>query len=204
MTTRTSNRQRTEKHMLRGRKKRSLMDVVTCDGRVTPMFLFEEYSLLDEDLKNDIKRYCIEREWIPFIDYDPDFNSWVFHSITHGNMIWKKPIAKKYEALDEYRVGSEAKLEREFAAHLRNLGISVQTQVRCDCGIADVVTENRIYELKYRLDRASFFQALGQVLLYRQSINPNADVTLVCKVSIVPELHQFAKNMGVQVLVWRN
>lgn len=105
---------------------------------------------------------------------------WIFHSIMYGDLIWKKPIAKKYEELDEYRGGFEAKLQREFVSHLRNLGISVQTQVRCDSRVADVVTEDKIYELKHRLNRASFFQALGQVLLYRQSINPDAGVALIC------------------------
>ena len=199
MTTRISNVQRKKKLG----PKRSLIDVVTCNGRATPMFLFHEYSFLEEELKNDIKHYCIDRGWIPLIDYDPDMGSWIFHSIMHGDLIWKKPIAKKYEAMDEYRGGFEAKLEREFVAHLRNLGISVRTQVRCDSGIADVVTENEIYELKHRLDRTTFFQALGQVLLYRQSINPKARAVLVSRTSIVPELHALAKRMGIEVLLWR-
>jgi len=58
--------------------------------------------------------------------------------------------------------------------------------------------------LKHRLDRASFFQALGQVLTYRHSINPDAAAAVVCKTSAVPELHMVAKRMGVEVLVWRN
>jgi hypothetical protein len=80
--------------------------------------------------------------------------------------------------------------------------MSVRTQVRCDSGIADVVTENEIYELKHKLDRTTFFQALGQVLLYRQSINPRARALVVCRTSIVPELHALANRMGVEVLLW--
>src|SRR5258705_3554710 len=129
-----------------GQNSRSMIDIITCNGNVTPMFLFEEYSFLDGDLKDDVKRYCIERGYLPFIDFDPDLQRWIFHSITHGNLIWKKPIAAKYEALDDSRLGLESKLERDFSAHLRSLDISIQTQVRSDSGIADIVTENTIYE----------------------------------------------------------
>lgn len=55
------------------------------------MFLFQEYSFLDEELKNDLERYCIHRGWIPFIDYDADLKTWVFHSITFRDLIWKNP-----------------------------------------------------------------------------------------------------------------
>ena len=106
--------------------------------------------------------------------------------------------------MNEYRGGFENTLEREFSAYLRSLGLDVRTQVRCDAGTADIVTEKGIYELKYRLDRSSFFQGVGQVLLYRQSINPQASPVLVCRTSIVPELHRVAKRLGVEVLVWTN
>lgn len=195
--------QKTGRPTSRGRKKRLLIDVITCDGQATPMFLFQEYSFMNEDLKNDVNRYCMDRGWIPFIDYDSDLGGWIFHSISHGDLIWKKPIAKKYEGMDECEVGGEAKLEREFSAHLQSLGLKVWNQVRCDSGVADIVTENKIYELKFKLDRTSFFQAVGQVLLYRQSINPSAEAVLVCRISIVPELHTIAKRIGVEVLVWR-
>ena len=186
------------------RNSRSMIDIITCNGSVTPMFLFEEYGFLDEDLKDEVKRYCIERGYIPFIDYDHDLQTWIFHSIMHGDLIWKTPIAAKYEAFDESRFTLESKLERDFSSYLTNLGMSVQTQVRCDSGIADIVTENKIYELKHQLNRSSFFSAIGQVLLYRQSINPKAAVAIVCRISLVSELHEVAKRLGVEVIVWRN
>ena len=168
------------------------------------MFLFQEYSFLDEGLKYDIERYCVARGWIPFIDYDPELKSWIFHSITSGDLIWKKPIAKKYEAISESRGLSEAKLEKEFSEYLKSIGVNVRTQVRCRAGIADIVTDQRIYELKCTLNRATFFQALGQVLLYRGCINPQAKSVLVCRTSVVPELHTVATRLGVEVLVWTN
>jgi hypothetical protein len=182
---------------------RSMIDIITCNGTANPMFLFEEYGSLDEDLKDDIKHYCIERGYIPFIDYDHDLQKWIFHSITHGDLIWKRPIAAKYEALDESGFTLESKLERDFSSYLTSLGANVRTQVRCDSGVADIVTENKIYELKHKLNRSSFFSAIGQVLLYRQRINPKAAVAIVCRISLVPELHEVAKELGVEVIVWR-
>ena len=132
-------------------QKRLAIDVVTCDGRVTPM-LFQEFSFLDEQLKNDVNRYCLDRGWIPLSNYDPALKSWIFHSIMFGDRIWKKPIAEKYVPISEYRGGCEAKLERDFSAYLRSAGLDVRTQVRCAAGIADIVTDNEIYELKYKLD----------------------------------------------------
>lgn len=167
------------------------------------MFLFEEYSFLEGDLKDDVKRYCIERGYIPIIDFDRHLQKWIFHSITHGDLIWKKPIAAKYEELDDSRLGLESKLERDFSDYLRSQGISIQTQVRCDSGIADIVTESKIYELKHQLNRSNLFSAIGQVLLYRQSINPNAAVAIVCRISLVPELHEVANSLGLEVIVWR-
>src|SRR6266436_4399277 len=80
---------------------------------------------------------------------------WIFHSITHGDLIWKKPIAAKYEALDGSRLGLESKLERDFSAHLRSLDISIRTQVRCDSGIADLVKGMGVTtDMAHRLSRA--------------------------------------------------
>ena len=39
----------------------------------------------------------------------------------------------------------------------------VETQVPCSAGIADIVTEGKMYELKYALDRSSLFGGIGQV-----------------------------------------
>jgi len=39
---------------------RSMIDIITCNGSATPIFLFEEYSCLEESLKDDVKRYCMK------------------------------------------------------------------------------------------------------------------------------------------------
>lgn len=182
---------------------RSMIDIITCNGSATPIFLFEEYSCLEESLKDDVKPYCIERGYIPFIDYDRNMRTWIVHSISHGDLIWKKPIAAKYEKSDDSRLGLESSLERDFSEYLRSLGISVETQVQCASGVADIVTENKIYELKHELNRSSLYSAIGQVLLYRETINPKAGVAIVCSISLVPRLHAVANGLGVEVIVWR-
>jgi hypothetical protein len=90
-----------------------------------------------------------------------------------------------------------------FSEYLRSLGISVETQVQCASGVVDIVTENKIYELKHELNRSSLYSAIGQVLLYRETINPKAGVAIVRSISLVPRLHSVANGLGVEVIVWR-
>lgn len=180
---------------------RSQMDVITCGGKVSPMFLFDEYTFISEELKDGFTRYCIDRGYIPFIDYDTDYGSWIFHSITYKDLIWKKPVSEKFES-HESKEGNEAALEKKFVAHLKQLGVASNTQVICKAGIADIVTQEKIYEAKDVLTGSSLFRAIGQVLLYRQCINPSAGAAIICNRSLVEHLHPVALLIGVEIIVW--
>ncbi len=69
----------------------------------------------------------------------------------------------------------ESKLEALIGKSLEEQGVSVQYQVKCEAGIADIVTPDAIYEVKPEIRYpAKLYEAIGQVLVYRQVINPSA------------------------------
>ena len=98
----------------------------------------------------------------------------------------------------------EAALVRALATHLTEQGERVTLQVGCAIGIADLVTDRAVYEIKYWLTRTHFVTALGQVLLYREAINPALRAVIVgFSVVNVPlgDLVEYAQQLGVEVLV---
>lgn len=98
----------------------------------------------------------------------------------------------------------EAALVQAFTAHLVQEGHRVALQVPCAVGIADVVTEQAVYEVKYWLTRQNFVSALGQVQLYRAAINPRLRAVIVGfevpSVSLAALIH-YAQQLDVEVLV---
>jgi hypothetical protein len=100
------------------------------------------------------------------------------------------------------RLAREAELERTLIDVFSGAGMIVRRQVPCLTGIADVVTDSTIFELKDALDRRSFQQAIGQLILYRQALNPMARTAIVCNSSSVPHLHDAARRIGVEVFIW--
>ncbi len=76
---------------------------------------------------------------------------------------------------------SEPALRAAIAQTLRAQGIAVDEQVVCAAGAADLVTARRdaIWEVKLALHRAALQRAVGQLMLYRVSINPEARMIVV-------------------------
>jgi DNA-binding Xre family transcriptional regulator len=76
---------------------------------------------------------------------------------------------------------SEPALRAAIAQTLRAHGLAVDEQVACAAGAADLVTARRdaIYEAKLFLSRKALQQAVGQLMLYRASINPEARMIVV-------------------------
>jgi DNA-binding Xre family transcriptional regulator len=76
---------------------------------------------------------------------------------------------------------SEPTLRAAIAKTLRAHGLAVEEQVACAAGAADLVTTRRdaIYEAKLFLSRKALQQAVGQLMLYRASINPAARMIVV-------------------------
>jgi hypothetical protein len=184
----------------------STIQIITCHGKTDPLTLFQEYSFVGEDWKRDLFNYCLDRGFIAIIDRDPETGHWIFHSIQHPetNRVWKKNIADRFEQLYSRNSETEAEFEARFVAHLRAQGIMVERQVACIAGIADVVTDSTIYEIKLLLSKSELFRAIGQVLFYRQSLNPSAQAVVICKRSSVPYLHKIANGLGVAILEWNS
>lgn len=66
----------------------------------------------------------------------------------------------------------EAELERAVVDYFSGVGQMVWRQVDCGfAGIADVVTENAVYELKDWINRPTLYQALGQVRGYSRYLS---------------------------------
>ena len=61
---------------------------------------------------------------------------------------------------------TEADIEGDVIARLRDAGLHARRQVRVPSGIADIVTATAVYEVKLWLTRDSLFRAIGQVTLY--------------------------------------
>lgn len=96
----------------------------------------------------------------------------------------------------------EKRLEKEFGKSLADQGISVQHQVKCEVGIADIVTPDAIYEVKASLSRSNIFRAASQVLLYRNCINPSAKAVIVgYPHDKEPVNVEIANKLGIEVVV---
>jgi hypothetical protein len=66
----------------------------------------------------------------------------------------------------------EAELERAVVDYFSGAGQMVRRQVDCGfAGIADVVTEDAVYELKDWVNRPTLYQALGQVRGYSRYLS---------------------------------
>src|SRR5262245_22531388 len=72
-------------------------------------------------------------------------------------------------------------LRAAIAEALRANGLRVEEQVACTAGVADIAAADRsvIYEVKHRLTRKALQQATGQLMLYRQAINPAARAVVI-------------------------
>lgn len=99
---------------------------------------------------------------------------------------------------------SEKEIERALVRKLKAQGSHATTQVKCLFGQADVVTDDAIYEIKQILTRETVFQAVGQVLLYRQCINPSARAVIVGANGGIENLVALIEQVGVHVEFWSN
>ena len=73
-------------------------------------------------------------------------------------------------------------IQRDCESTLRahNIEVWSHNERDCDVGEADIVTPNSVYEIKVIPSRTSFFQAVGQVLLYKVCLNKE-NAFIVCQ-----------------------
>uniref|UniRef100_A0A6M3L3T2 Uncharacterized protein n=1 Tax=viral metagenome TaxID=1070528 RepID=A0A6M3L3T2_9ZZZZ len=158
--------------------------------RITPQILFAEFTFLDDEGKEAINKQCIE--WIkdtnhpnviPGIDYSPRHERWIWHSLTIDGLIYKKECAKLFRRPNPR--GVESDLEDEISEFLEDRGIAHRRQVQCEAGVADIVADSVVIEVKTSLSNEGWFKAIGQAIGYRISLQlPRAAI-----VSLSPPPH---------------
>jgi DNA-binding Xre family transcriptional regulator len=105
----------------------------------------------------------------------------------------------------EGRARSEPELRQLIVQALRASGIAVEEQVVCQAGAADIVTVRRdaVIEVKLELTRKAIQWAVGQVLLYREAINPAARAIVVgYATGETAGLMEWTAAIGVEVICW--
>jgi hypothetical protein len=99
----------------------------------------------------------------------------------------------------------EKDIENAVLAHLREHGIHATSQVQCHAGVVDIVTTDAVYEIELFLSRDVFFHAIGQVLTYRQALDPSRRAVIVGLPdpgSPIADLIGYAQQFGVEVELW--
>jgi len=179
------------------------------DSDLNPLELFEKITYLGNDTEGEcrarqIEKICFKQHCIAFIDNEPEVG-WIFHTIILPNKTKScKNIASIFRHKEIPEEIREKKIENTLIKRLKKQGIPAEPQFRCSAGIADIVTPFAIYEIKLRLTRDSLFHAIGQVLLYRESIDPSLQAIVVGVNSGIEDLIPIAKKIGVEVELWLN
>jgi hypothetical protein len=155
----------------------------------------------DPEWKDRIFRECIEQGHIALIDYKDDMG-WVFHTLyPPDGTVSRKDIAIQFAALSE-NVKDERGLEDRIVKSLKAQGHRVRRQVYCRAGIADIVTNDAVIEVKYYLSSDKLFEAVGQVLMYRHVINPSARAVIVVASIDRHAPVEVARELGVEIIEW--
>ena len=178
---------------------------------ISPHALFVDCTFLGRGAegqvwKKAIEARCLKDRYFACIEEDPKTGDYIWHSFIYPTGVAsRKLIADSFPAPRPTADVGETEYERAFATYLRSKGETVKSQVVCEAGRADIVTETKVYELKSSLNREVFFRAVGQVLLYRQHINPQAEPVIVAA-KVERHLAYFtnvAQSLGITLMVWR-
>jgi hypothetical protein len=161
-----------------------------------------------EYFKRRIEQHCEERGFIACIDFHEELG-WLFHTMFQpdGSMMRKETVWHWLKSKTSYTPApaNETKIKNQLADRLRQEGRTVQTEVRCEAGVADIVTEEAVYEIKWEFNRSKLYEAIGQVLLYRQAIDPSLRAVVVGKKPKATDWKaaiKHAKALGVEVVFW--
>ena len=176
-------------------------------GALSPAALFADITYVhDTAMVQQIQRHCVAHHCVAGITYDDEYQAWIWHSLyRRGNTMLEKKIATRLLPPAVSRRDREAGLLSEVAAHFQANGIQVDCEVVCAAGIVDMVTRSRdaVFEVKFSLSRANLFHAVGQVLLYRQAINPDARAIIIGRqTGATSQLRPFIEQLGVELMLW--
>ena len=176
-------------------------------GALSPAALFADITYIhDTAMVQQIQRHCVAHHCVAGITYDDEYQEWVWHTLYQGrNTMLEKEIAARFRSPAMSSHTSEAGLLAEVAAHFHSNGVVVDCEVVCAVGLVDMVTRSRdaVFEVKFSLSRANLFHAVGQVLLYRQAINPDARAIIIGRqTGATSQLRPFIEQLGVELMLW--
>lgn len=97
---------------------------------------------------------------------------------------------------------AEKELENAIAAELRRAGHVVEQQVNVGTGIADIVIEDAVIEVKLLLTRSAIHSAIGQVTLYAAALGKPRRIIAGYFVAGTSELLESVKSAGFEVDAW--
>lgn len=161
-----------------------------------PAEVFADYTFISSATAKAIKR-ASPFGHIPLIDYDEKLG-FVYHTLlTNDGLCSKKPIASQFSDKKESS-GEEAAIEKALCTRLAKS--NPKRQVRCYCGIADIVTDDSIIEVKVFLDRGPVLSAIGQVLAYRQCIDPSLKPFIAGRKCASFDAESICNPLGINVL----
>jgi len=102
-------------------------------------------------------------------------------------------------------IANEAELVSAIVEDLRGRGYVPRQEVHCGIGFVDILNEDQVIEVKYRMDRESLYKAIGQVLLYREAVDASFGAKVVCTLAEPEALGVeigLVERLGVEVEVW--
>lgn len=102
-------------------------------------------------------------------------------------------------------ITNEKELQDELVIYLKEQGFSVSEYVFCSVGIADVVIDNAVTELKHLPDREALFKAVGQAIFYRGAINKELNAKVICSYYQKASLElaiTAVKQLGIELIPW--
>lgn len=102
-------------------------------------------------------------------------------------------------------VSSEREFQNELVSHLTEQGFNCQQYVSCPVGIADIVIDNAVIEVKHLPDREALFKAIGQAVLYRGAISKELDAKIICsyyRAFVFEEATLAMKQSEIELIPW--
>lgn len=174
-------------------------------NKVSLEALFADYTLLFD--KEDLAKYFCARalfeKGVAVIEEHEDYGL-VWHTLFVGEKCFQKPISSLFRSESNKKAIREIDVEEKVASLLHDMGEKVQRQVRCLSGIADIVTDNLIVEVKLLLTISSIKKAVGQLLMYRPAINPKAKLVIAgIATKELESVRNYLRSIGIEVIEMR-
>ena len=162
--------------------------------------------------KLKVENECLRRGHMAFFDPDPENGiGWILQILfePRTNQRW---VVEGYVAprgYDDLRPEDAIQKNCENTLQKYDIEIRPHNERDCDVGEADIVTPNSVYEIKVIPSRTEFFQAVGQVLLYKVCLK-KANAFIVCQAAgpaslplWIDSLRGYLQRLGVNdVFLW--